>query len=85
MTSSNDLDALLENRHFDRAIIIPCVRWYVSYKTELSESEQNLGMLRTTHSFIAGNGSAECSTITIVQQSEIPNRVLDTRRFTCEN
>ena len=32
MTSSSDLDKLFKYRHFDREIIILCVRWYVSYK-----------------------------------------------------
>ena len=32
MKSSRRLDALFKYRHFDRQIIILCVRWYVSYK-----------------------------------------------------
>ena len=32
MKSSPHLDALFKYRHFDRQIIILCVRWYVSYK-----------------------------------------------------
>jgi transposase-like protein len=30
MTSSNVVDALFKYRHFNRQIIILCVRWYVS-------------------------------------------------------
>ena len=33
-------------------------------------------MLRTTHSFIASNGSAERSTIIAVRQPKVPERVL---------
>ena len=32
MTSSNILDKLFKYRHFDREIIILCVRWYVAEK-----------------------------------------------------
>jgi len=32
MTSARHFDTLFEYRHFDREIIILCVRWYVSYK-----------------------------------------------------
>ena len=32
MTSLRRLDALYKYWHFDRQIIILCVRWYVSYK-----------------------------------------------------
>lgn len=32
MTSSSRLDTLFKYRHFDRQIIILCVRWYVSDK-----------------------------------------------------
>ena len=31
MTSSITLDMLFKYRHFDREIIILCVRWYVAY------------------------------------------------------
>ena len=31
MTSSSTLDKLFKYRHFDREIIILCVRWYVAY------------------------------------------------------
>jgi len=32
MTSLSSLNALFKYRHFDREIIILCVRWYLSYK-----------------------------------------------------
>ena len=32
MSSSSSLNSLFKYRHFDREIIILCVRWYVSYK-----------------------------------------------------
>lgn len=32
MTFLSSLDGLFKYRHFDREIIILCVRWYVSYK-----------------------------------------------------
>jgi transposase-like protein len=32
MTSSSNLANLFKYRHFDRPIIILCIRWYVSYK-----------------------------------------------------
>lgn len=32
MTSSSRPDKLFKYRHFDRQIIILCVRWYLSYK-----------------------------------------------------
>ncbi len=40
-------------------------------------------MLRTTHSFIAGNDSAECSTITTMQRRKIPDRVLGHYGINC--
>ncbi len=38
MTSSSSRNAQFTHWHFDREIIILCVRWYVSYKlaTEIS-------------------------------------------------
>jgi hypothetical protein len=43
-------------------------------------------MLRTTHPFVAGNRTAERSTIATVLQREIRDRiVLETMRFTCVN
>lgn len=32
MAYSSNLDSLFKYRHFDREIIILCVRWYLSYK-----------------------------------------------------
>lgn len=40
MTSSSDLDKLFKYRHFDREIIILCVRWYVSYKLSYRDLEE---------------------------------------------
>jgi transposase-like protein len=47
------LDELFEGRHFDREIIVLCVRWYLRFKLsfrDLAEmmAERNLSMAHTT-------------------------------------
>jgi transposase-like protein len=53
MTSSSDLDKLFKYRHFDREIIILCVRWYVSYKLSYRDlvemmAERGIELAHTT-------------------------------------
>ena len=47
------LDELFEGRHFDRAIIVLCVRWYLRFKLSFRDlvemmAERGLSMARTT-------------------------------------
>ena len=47
------LDELFEGRHFDREIIVLCVRWYLRFKLSFRDlvemmSERNLSMAHTT-------------------------------------
>ncbi len=48
-----DSSALFKGRHFDRAIIILCVRWYITYKLSLRDlcammAERNVEVAHTT-------------------------------------
>uniref|UniRef100_A0A1I9YWA6 IS6 family transposase n=1 Tax=Paraburkholderia sprentiae WSM5005 TaxID=754502 RepID=A0A1I9YWA6_9BURK len=31
------MEGLFDGRHFDREIIVPCVRWYLRYKLSLGD------------------------------------------------
>ena len=47
------LDELFEGRHFDREIIILCVRWYLRFKLSFRDlvemmAERGLGLAHTT-------------------------------------
>jgi transposase-like protein len=47
------LDELFEGRHFDREIIVLCVRWYLRFKLSFRDlvemmAERNLSMAHTT-------------------------------------
>ena len=53
MTSSSRLDTLFKYRHFDREIMILCVRWYVSYKLRYRDlvemmAERGIELAHTT-------------------------------------
>jgi len=37
MSKLKSLEELFGERHFDRKIIIPCVRWYLRYKLSLRD------------------------------------------------
>jgi transposase-like protein len=37
MSKLKSLDKLFDGRHFDREIILPCVRWYLRYKLSLRD------------------------------------------------
>ena len=48
-----DVEALFAGRHFDRAVIIPCVRWYLRFKLSFRDlvammGERGLSVARTT-------------------------------------
>ncbi len=48
-----DSSALFKGRHFDRTIIILCVRWYIPYKLSLRDlcemmAERNVEVVHTT-------------------------------------
>src|SRR5258707_12243106 len=48
-----ELDELFEGRHFDREIIVLCVRWYLRFKLSFRDlvemmAERNLSMAHTT-------------------------------------
>jgi len=53
MSKRKDLEALFDGRHFDREIIILCVRWYLRYKLSLRDlvemmAERGLSLVHTT-------------------------------------
>ena len=53
MTSSSSLNSLFKYWHFDRDIIILCVRWYVSYKLSYRDlvemmAERRVALAHTT-------------------------------------
>jgi transposase-like protein len=53
MRKLKDIDGLLNARHFDREVIVLCVRWYLLYKLsfrDLAEmmAERGLSMAHTT-------------------------------------
>jgi transposase-like protein len=53
MSKLKNLDGLLAGRHFDRDVIILCVRWYLRYKLSLRDlvemmAERGLSLAHTT-------------------------------------
>lgn len=53
MSKLKSLDKLFDGRHFDREIILLCVRWYLRYKLSLRDlvemmAEQGLSLVHTT-------------------------------------
>ena len=53
MSKRKGLEALFDGRHFDREIIILCVRWYLRYKLSLRDlvemmAERGLSLAHTT-------------------------------------
>jgi transposase-like protein len=53
MSKPKSLDDLLGGRHFDREIIVLCVRWYLCYKLSLRDlvemmAERDLSLAHTT-------------------------------------
>jgi transposase-like protein len=53
MTKLKSLDELFDGRHFDREIIILCLRWYLRYKLSLRDlvemmAERGLSLAHTT-------------------------------------
>jgi transposase-like protein len=53
MGKLTDIDKLFEGRHFDREVIVSCVRWYLRYKLSLRDlvemmSERDLSLAHTT-------------------------------------
>ncbi|PRX33066.1 DDE superfamily endonuclease [Paraburkholderia sp. BL18I3N2] len=53
MSKVKDIDRLFNGRHFDREVIILCVRWYLRYKLsfrDLAEmmAERSLSLVHTT-------------------------------------
>ena len=53
MSTLRDIDWLLHGRHFDREVIVLCVRWYLRYKLSLRDlvemmAERGLSLAHTT-------------------------------------
>ncbi|MDR6203950.1 hypothetical protein QF025_002670 [Paraburkholderia graminis] len=53
MSKLKSLHELFAGRHFDRDVIIPCVRWYLRYKLSLRDlvemmAERGLSLAHTT-------------------------------------
>ena len=53
MAAFSRLDELFEGRHFDREIIVLCVRWYLRFKLSLRDlvermTERGVAMAHTT-------------------------------------
>ena len=65
MSKLKSLDELFAGRHFDRDVIILCVRWYLRYKLSLRDlvemmAERGLSLAHTTNSAL---GAALCAGI----------------------
>ena len=43
MSKLKSLDKLFDGRHFDREIILLCVRWYLRYKLSLRDLDARRG------------------------------------------
>ena len=57
------LDELFERRHFDREIIVLCVRWYLRFKLSFRDlvemmAERGLSMAHTTITIMRQSSSA---------------------------
>jgi len=53
MSKRKSLDGMFDGRHFDREIIVLCVRWYLRYKLSLRDlvemmTERGLSLAHTT-------------------------------------
>ncbi|MGF6870828.1 transposase-like protein [Paraburkholderia sp. MM5477-R1] len=53
MSKLKDLERLFNGRHFDREVIVLCVRWYLRYKLSLRDlvemmAERGLSLAHTT-------------------------------------
>ena len=53
MSKLIDIDRLFSGRHFDREVIVLCVRWYLRYKLSLRDlveimAERGLSLAHTT-------------------------------------
>lgn len=53
MSKLRNIDKLFEGRHFDREVIVSCVRWYLRYKLSLRAlvemmAERGLSLAHTT-------------------------------------
>ncbi|GJH30919.1 hypothetical protein [Caballeronia novacaledonica] len=53
MNKLKDIDGLFNGRHFDREVIILCVRWYLRYKLSFRDfaemmAERGLSLVHTT-------------------------------------
>lgn len=53
MSNGKGLEGLFDGRHFDREIIVLCVRWYLRYKLSLADlvemmAERGLSLAHTT-------------------------------------
>jgi transposase-like protein len=53
MSKLKDIDGLFNGSHFDREVIVPCVRWYLRYKLSLRDlvemmAERGLVLAHTT-------------------------------------
>ncbi|NYH14089.1 hypothetical protein GGD41_001317 [Paraburkholderia bryophila] len=53
MSKLKDIDGLFNGRHFDREVIVLCVRWYLRYKLSLRDlvemkAERGLVLAHTT-------------------------------------
>jgi transposase-like protein len=59
MSKLKSLDELFDGRHFDREIIILCVRWYLRYKLSLRDlvemmAERGLLLAHTSNHYRPG-------------------------------
>jgi transposase-like protein len=61
MSRSESVLDLFKGRHFDREVIVLCVRWYLSYKLSSRDlvemmSERGIALAHTTISALGANG-----------------------------
>ncbi len=87
MASFSSLDELFEGRHFDREIIVLCVRWYLRFKLSLRDlvemmAERGLSMAHTTIMLGAALCAGVRKTLESLRQSY--RSILASRRDVCE-
>jgi transposase-like protein len=63
MSKLKDLEWLFNDRHFDREVIVLCVRWYVRYKLSLRDlvemmAERDLSLALHRHNAQTGRGDS---------------------------
>jgi hypothetical protein len=83
MSKLKDLEWLFNDRHFDREVIVLCVRWYVRYKLSLRDlvemmAERDLSLALHRHNAQTGRGD---SVVGIANNVTVPPPQIAEHRF----